>query len=91
MIKTVIRVADRVAVAEMRQRVSELGIDQGHVSIDVCRPGEADILLVLEVVFGQQEHAGFLLEGVVPGERDLEPVALDVADRRFPQHSDCHA
>src|SRR6266849_1043534 len=51
-------VGDGVAVEEMGQRVA-VRVDQREVNIG--RPGEVDVLFVLEVIFGLEKHAGFLL------------------------------
>ena len=63
-------------------------VDQGDVNIG--RAGDIDALFVLQPEFDLHQHAGFLLQGVVAHERDLQAFALDVADRRFPDKLDCH-
>src|ERR1035438_7766168 len=52
--------------------------------------GELDVLFMLEIVLGLKQHAGFLLECVVAGQRDFQTVGLDVAYRRFPEYPDGH-
>ena len=80
-------IGDGLAIAEGRERVA-VGIEQGKIKIP--RTGRVDALFVLKPEFDLQQHAGFLLEGVVPGERDLEAVAFGGAYRWFPEHPDGH-
>ena len=81
-------VGDGLAVPEGRQRIA-VWIKQGKIKI--AGTGGLDALLVVKPEFDLHQHARFLLHGVLPVERDLQPVAPDAAYRRFPYKLDRHA
>jgi hypothetical protein len=81
-------VGDQVAVGEVGQRVAEL-VDQRD--IDVRGSGETEALFMLEPEFDLKQHAGFLLEGMVAGERDLQALVKRLAGWRLPDNLDRHA
>src|ERR1022692_2989081 len=76
-------VGNGLPVAKGGQRIA-VRIKQGKIKI--AGTGSTDALLVLKPEFNLKQHAGFLLEGVIAGERDLEAVAFGGADRRFSEH-----
>jgi len=48
-------------------------------------------VFLMEPELHLHQHARFMLQGVVPGEDDLEAFAVHFADRRFPHKLDCHS
>jgi hypothetical protein len=76
-----------LTVAELGQRIA-VRIEQGKVKI--AGTGIVDALLVLKPELNLHQHAGFLLEGVPTVESDLQAVAPDVSDRRYPYKLERH-
>src|SRR5579863_5256327 len=75
-------------IAESGQGIA-VGIEQGQVNIG--GPGIVDAVLLMQPEFDLHQHTGLLLHGVVTQERNLQPLAFDVADRRFPHKLNRHA
>jgi len=73
-------VGDGQVVAKSCQGIPG-GIKQGQVNVGGT--GIVDAMLLMQPEFDLHQHAGFLLHGVAPCKNDLQPFALDVADRRF--------